>query len=597
MWTDNETDRDLLNFTGVAQSISELIVQAGGRPISIGVSGAWGIGKSSMIQLVKADLVERSRARSGQEFVFVDFNAWLYQGYDDARAALMEVIAARLGQVAEERRTFQDKAKQLLKRVNWFRAGRLAAGTALSIATGLVPAGLVASLVGAAKSETEKAEESDGWLKPRETPPEEIQALRDSFEALLSDLRVTLVVLIDDLDRCLPETTISTLEAIRLFLFMKHSAFVIAADQAMIKYAVKKHFADVPDETLVVSYFDKLIQVPIRVPTLGLQEIRAYLMMLFIDQSDVAAEDKERIRVEIAKRLRQSWSGARVDRAFVSDHLPSMPTDLAGRLAMAERLAPIMSDRAMTAGNPRLIKRFLNALSIRMALGKAQGVPVKEEVLAKLLIFERSDNSKAYAELTSAAANHEEGKPEFLREWEEDLREGKAIEFPANWQGPFIRSWLELEPALADEDLRGALYVSREHAPMVSRDDRLSAEAAVLLAALLKTPAVSKQLQPQVNVLSKADLALLMSRILEKAKKEEKWGAPDILKAALVVAHADPLQAAVLAAFLKDLPASILAVAIVPALQDEPWAPEVFAHWATLDGLNKVMEKRLKRGN
>lgn len=597
MWTDNETDRDLLNFTGVAQSISELIVQAGGRPISIGVSGAWGIGKSSMIQLVKADLVERSRITGGQEFVFVDFNAWLYQGYDDARAALMEVIAARLGQVAEERSTLQDKAKHLLKRVNWFRAGRLAAGTALSIATGLVPPGIVSSLVGAAKSETEKTEESDTWLKPRETPPEEIQALRESFEALLSDLKVTLVVLIDDLDRCLPETTISTLEAIRLFLFMKHSAFVIAADQAMIKYAVKKHFADVPDETLVVSYFDKLIQVPIRVPTLGLQEIRAYLMMLFIDQSDVATEDKEHIRVEIAKRLRQSWSGARVDRAFVSDHLSKMPTELAGRLAMAERLAPIMSDRAMTAGNPRLIKRFLNALSIRMALGKAQGVPVKEEVLAKLLIFERSDNSKAYAELTSAAANHEEGKPEFLREWEEDLREGRAIEFPANWQGSFIRSWLELEPALANEDLRGALYVSREHAPMVSRDDRLSAEAAVLLTALLKTPAVSKQLQPQVNVLSKADLALLMSRILEKARKEERWGAPEILKAALVVAHADPLQAAVLAAFLKDLPASILAVSIVPALQDEPWAPEVFAHWATLEGLNKVMEKRLKRGN
>ena len=113
MWTDNETDRDLLNFTGVAQSISELIVQAGGRPISIGVSGAWGIGKSSMIQLVKADLVERSRTTGGQEFVFVDFNAWLYQGYDDARAALMEVIAARLGQVAEERSTLQDKAKHL----------------------------------------------------------------------------------------------------------------------------------------------------------------------------------------------------------------------------------------------------------------------------------------------------------------------------------------------------------------------------------------------------------------------------------------------------------------------------------------------------
>jgi predicted KAP-like P-loop ATPase len=46
---------------------------------------------------------------------------------------------------------------------------------------------------------------------------------------------ITLVVLIDDLDRCLPETTISTLEAIRLLLFLKHTAFVIAADDQIIK--------------------------------------------------------------------------------------------------------------------------------------------------------------------------------------------------------------------------------------------------------------------------------------------------------------------------------------------------------------------------
>ena len=45
---------------------------------------------------------------------------------------------------------------------------------------------------------------------------------------------MTLVVLIDDLDRCLPPTTISTLEAIRLFFFLDNTAFVIAADDAMI---------------------------------------------------------------------------------------------------------------------------------------------------------------------------------------------------------------------------------------------------------------------------------------------------------------------------------------------------------------------------
>ncbi|SBV87918.1 P-loop NTPase fold protein [Xanthomonas graminis] len=51
MWTDNETERDFLNFSGVADTIAEIIAQAQGKPISIGVSGQWGRGKSSLIKL------------------------------------------------------------------------------------------------------------------------------------------------------------------------------------------------------------------------------------------------------------------------------------------------------------------------------------------------------------------------------------------------------------------------------------------------------------------------------------------------------------------------------------------------------------------
>ena len=120
MWPDNETARDFLNFSGVADTVAEIIIQANGRPISIGVSGAWGVGKSSMIKLIR-DSLER---RNGP-FVFVEFNAWLYQGYDDARAALLEVIATTLTAEAEKRKTGLDRARELLRRVNWLRVAKL----------------------------------------------------------------------------------------------------------------------------------------------------------------------------------------------------------------------------------------------------------------------------------------------------------------------------------------------------------------------------------------------------------------------------------------------------------------------------------------
>ena len=309
MWHDNETERDFLNFSGVSDTVAEMIMQASGRPISIGVSGSWGVGKSSMIKLIRRALTTKSG--DDEKFVFVEFNAWLYQGYDDARAALMDVIAEKLHAEADKRKTGVEKATELLKRVNWLRIAKLTVGPALSLAMGLPPVGLLGAAAdfgtrlianNLGQDDIEKAEgtvekaagEAHDLFKPRQqfSPPKEIQALRDCFEATLKELGVTLVVLIDDLDRCLPQTTISTLEAIRLFLFLNNTAFVIAADDAMIKYAVRQHFSGVEDN-LVTSYFDKLIQVPIRVPPLGTQEVRAYLMLLFVEDSSLSLEQKE----------------------------------------------------------------------------------------------------------------------------------------------------------------------------------------------------------------------------------------------------------------------------------------------------------------
>jgi len=98
MWSDNETGNDFLNFRFIADIAAEMISQADGRPLSMGVSGSWGVGKSSMMKL----LAEALHERSADKFLFVEFNAWLYQGYDDTRAALMETISNAVLKKAEE---------------------------------------------------------------------------------------------------------------------------------------------------------------------------------------------------------------------------------------------------------------------------------------------------------------------------------------------------------------------------------------------------------------------------------------------------------------------------------------------------------------
>lgn len=105
---------------------------------------------------------------------------------------------------------------------------------------------------------------------------------RQKFEEILGQLRVKLVVLVDDLDRCLPKTAISTLEAMRLLLFVKRTAFIIAADEQMIRNGVRAYFNGVElSDGLVTSYFDKLIQVPIKIPHLGIAEVKVYIVLLY----------------------------------------------------------------------------------------------------------------------------------------------------------------------------------------------------------------------------------------------------------------------------------------------------------------------------
>lgn len=60
MWADIETNRDYLNFRVLAGLVSQMILDANGRPLSIGISGGWGVGKSSMVKIVKQDIKERT---------------------------------------------------------------------------------------------------------------------------------------------------------------------------------------------------------------------------------------------------------------------------------------------------------------------------------------------------------------------------------------------------------------------------------------------------------------------------------------------------------------------------------------------------------
>lgn len=624
MWSDSETDRDFLNFRSVADIAAEIISQANGRALSIGVSGSWGVGKSSMLKLLGGSL----RERTDERVILVEFNAWLYQGFDDTRAALMETIADAIVQTVEADKTalghLAGKATSLAKRVNWFRLAAVSATSVAGMMFGLPPVGLASEAVNVVKGLTDgnvsredidKTEETvnlavagaKGLLNydvPRESPPKAIHAFREELKATLAEIDATLVVLIDDLDRCLPETTIATLEAMRLFLLVERTAFVIAADDKMIREAVRHHFAKLPDfdQDLVTNYFDKLIQVPIRVPPLGTQDVRAYLMLLYIENSKIEPAIKEKARSSISKQLGETWKGKRVDADFVRSILDEIPEALDKQLDLANRLAPMMVSASKIAGNPRLIKRFLNTIAIRMSIAAAQGIDIDEEALAKVLLFERNGEEGAYRQLLNAVNEDAEGKARFLADWEDKAKVAPSeLTLETPWSDPFVKEWLALNPPLADIDLRGIAYVSRELLPLVNSADRLSSAGADILEGLLQVKsAPSKPLTAQLSRLSAGDMDIIGDRLLAKARAFKEWGTPEVLWQLLTFVLVPGPHVEKVTRFFKNIPPSQLTAPIVPVLSSQSWGSEVFTQWARSADLDPTVKRAIgqtvKRG-
>ncbi len=614
MWNDVETTQDLLNFKVVADTAAQMIKEGNGEPVSIGVSGSWGVGKSSLVQMIGESLKSLD---GGENYIFIDFNAWLYQGYDDARMALLQKVADKIMEESESRKTCIDKAKEFIKRINWLRTAKFMAPVATGIITGGAVAGPVGSFLGAVsgllgqsgmpsqedlskikESYTQIAPELQKLLNEKEekSVPKEIAALRSLFQELLEKLKLTLIVLVDDLDRCLPNTAISTLEAMRLLLFIPQTAFIIAADEQMIRNAVRSHFGniDLSDE-LVTSYFDKLIQIPLRVPRLGANEVKGYLILLLADlaqrRGTITKEEQEHGHNAIVSAIKKSWAGG-LTKKVIEDAYGDAASKIAMQIDLADQLANIMATSDHIAGNPRLIKRFLNNLIIRESIAKAQEMSVSFEELVKLQLFERCAPAAAFEYLAKQVGDSEDGKPKFLQELEDQVAKAEELTFPHDsWKAPFIADWLKLSPPLADIDLRPLLYLSRDKAISLASFDELSPEGRELLSALCEAKGLLQPLITNIKQIGAIESEKILTRMKRRARNQQ-WESAVIVQA-LHLPKAFPELATSFIAMLDEIPAGKRPAPLIPQLRNEPWAKELLARWEQDDSSPAPVKKAI----
>ena len=592
MWADVDTNKDFLNYSEVAELAIDVIQNPLMRPVSIGIFGTWGTGKSTLLNLVEAGL----QKVAPEQFVVIRFDAWLYQGFDDARAALMEVIANELESASEGNETLLAKAKKLGKRVNSMRVvGLLAEGGALAMGWptgGLLSKGVnsLASVFAGSpgaddiqnlKEAGEDVEKkSEGILRPSEkkTPPEQISLFRQDYSEVLTGLKKTLVIFIDNLDRCLPAQTIGTLEALRLFLFMKETAFVIAADEEMVRTSVSQFFKDL-DARHVIDYLDKLVQVPIRLPRLGVQEVRAYLYLLFASTGVAIEFDAlEALRGGLEDSLRQAWKEEPISTEQALRLLGNdIPEDVVQGFRIADRIAPLLANSTLVQGNPRIVKRMLNVIRMRTRLAKLRKMPFDEALIAKLALFERCMDSASISYLYSAISEAADGKLGVLEKLESSREDPDKFRTscPEPWTSKvdFVRDWIALEPFLGGMDLRPAVYLSRETVPVRAIRGGLSAAAAESLTVLLRAASISSpSAKTAIGAIPAVEHAAVMSNLIAEFRKHGDWATkPDGFVGAQLLASASPEAGVLLAGLIRTVTGPKVPPWLNVIVKDAPW--------------------------
>ncbi len=357
LWNDNPSETDLLGFDAVVAPVVDAIAADHLDPLTVGIHARWGGGKSTVLRLLCTELEDQTKV------VVVETSPWEYDDHDDVKGTLIAEVLGELQNHFKDDAALKTKVGELLGRISWSRVGKV------------VAKGVVMQSVDLKELKTALTP------MPREEP-DSMSGFKKAFQELVESLPDTkrVVVLVDDLDRCSPSAVMATLEAIKLFLSVPGMVFVLAADQDMVRDAISMNLGGSTESSRFAErYLDKIVQLPISLPVLPVNDAESYLGLLLAHFELTEDQHGELLQHVQARRLE-----GKASLLAEMDELPKQPSDYVLRLA-SQLAHGLRSDKVV---NPREIKRFLNAFQVRRRMAQVRGVEVKPDVLAKLLLLE-----------------------------------------------------------------------------------------------------------------------------------------------------------------------------------------------------------------
>lgn len=487
MWKDTESDIDMLGYQVHADLLAKIILQKDMLPTSIGIFGDWGSGKSSLMLLLQKTLDEwvfktnegnekcpQNQTKENNKVLQIKFNSWQFENYENTKLTLIEHILSCIVDDISKRKDLFEKIDDLFNRLNYLKAGILCLKR---IYSKIVPSNFNSLLP--SEEELKGLIDKDDYkrliseISPYNTS-RFISKFRSSLERIIEQANYRCVVVyVDDLDRCSPDRIIECLEAVKLFLNVKGTAFVIGADERILEYAINKHYPnnnasneDRNRYSPFSDYLEKLIQIPFKLPKLSFSEQETYILLLLCRK--FLPEALKEVPIEMFLKFRARDKHTKYSMEKIKKDCSEKCIDFTS----VERLVPILPlMEHFLNGNPRQLKRFLNTLDLRLQLADvAQFHEIRPDVLVKLMVLEYSPlYRERFEDLYSFEVaddtlkdSHGCIKDIVTVENEAKAKNIVSLRWKDNWSSDILIRWLSSEPSLSDVDLRDYFWLSRE---------------------------------------------------------------------------------------------------------------------------------------
>lgn len=259
-------EADALGFSGFVDLV-EQAVRGTADPFVHGVLGDWGVGKTSILHLL------RSRFGSTDAFVPIWFNAWQYENEHNLIYPLLHAIRRQfitdVGEPSEGRlgKSLRDAALAsalLLGDLGLRGSTRLFTGEALRLAD------IKQQLADIRDHSADLTDVLDTWVDSVGQLQAAFTALLAEYAAGVAEVRglrvedVRFVILVDDLDRCLPDTTIALLESIKNYLSVERAIFVLGLNPGVVYQGIRHKYDGL--EINGREYLEKILNYTFYVP-------------------------------------------------------------------------------------------------------------------------------------------------------------------------------------------------------------------------------------------------------------------------------------------------------------------------------------------